>query len=65
MTSKARYEASRVLHSQHLWSQWTLTFLAVGQILLTLVTALDLYDHCISNDLINFMTALFAIIART
>lgn len=62
MTSKARYEASRVLHSQHLWSQWTLTFLAVGQILLTLVTALDLYDHCISNDLINFMTALFAII---
>lgn len=48
ITSKSRYEASRRMNIQHISSQWTLTLLAVGQILLTLVIALDL--HYIKDD---------------
>jgi SMODS and SLOG-associating 2TM effector domain family 5 len=46
ITSKARYRAAQRL-SIHGWcTQWTLAFLAMGQIAIALLIALDLHRHC-------------------
>lgn len=44
VTSKARYEASKRLRLHNWCSQWTLAFLAVGQIFLSLLITLDIVD---------------------
>lgn len=44
VTSKARYEASKRLRAHNWFSQWTLAFLAVGQIFLSLLITLELID---------------------
>jgi len=41
VTSKVRYEAARRLMAHNLFSQWTLAILAVGQITISVVDALD------------------------
>jgi hypothetical protein len=42
ITSKVRYEAARRLMAHNLFSQWTLAVLAVGQIAISVIDALDL-----------------------
>lgn len=42
VTSKVRYEAARRLMTHNLLSQWTLAVLAVGQIAISVIDALDL-----------------------
>jgi hypothetical protein len=42
ITSKARYSAGRRMELHRAFSQWTLAFLAVGQIVISLVVALKL-----------------------
>jgi SMODS and SLOG-associating 2TM effector domain family 5 len=42
ITSKARYTAARRMELHNTFSQWTLAFLAVGQIVIALVVALKL-----------------------
>lgn len=45
ITCKARYHAARRLSSHGWFSQWTLALLAVGQIVISLVTALGLHTN--------------------
>lgn len=61
VTSKARYEASRRL-KLHSWSsQWTLTFLTVGQIILSLLYTFKIYNTDIPDSQINMASLFFAI----
>ncbi|WP_406568768.1 SLATT domain-containing protein [Aeromonas caviae] len=61
VTSKARYEASRRLKLHSWCSQWTLTFLAVGQIILSLLYIFEIYNKKIPDTQINMASLFFAI----
>ncbi len=61
VTSKARYEASRRLKLHSWCSQWTLTFLAVGQIILSLLYTFKIYNTDIPDTQINMASLFFAI----
>ena len=61
LTSKARYHSSSRLHYQNLFSQWTLTLLVVGQIVIALVPALGLRQNFAANYL-TFGSIFFAIL---
>jgi hypothetical protein len=62
MTSKARYEASRRLKSQSWFSQWTLAYMAIGQIVLSILPILKLTNGTVSTELQSAVTVLFAVI---
>jgi hypothetical protein len=61
MTSKARYEASKRLKAQSLFSQWTLAFLTAGQIVLSLLMILKLVDSHISQSYQDMGSLFFSI----
>ncbi|WP_429022087.1 SLATT domain-containing protein [Aeromonas veronii] len=61
ITSKARYEASRRLKLHSWCSQWTLTFIAVGQIVLSLLYSFDLHNKDVPSSLINVAGLFFSI----
>lgn len=61
MTSKARYNAARRLE-RHGWAaQWTLTFLAIGQIVISLISALSLRVN-FAERYIAFASVFFAVL---
>ena len=61
VTSKARYNASRRLNLQHLMSQWTLAFLSVALILISLVSSSDI-AVAYSDSYIDIMQIVFAVL---
>ncbi|ATC83794.1 SLATT domain-containing protein [Pseudoalteromonas agarivorans] len=65
ITSKSRYEASRRLRMHSLCSQWTLAFMAVGQIVLSLIAVFELNAPVISVNLQNSVGLFFAIVVLT
>jgi SMODS and SLOG-associating 2TM effector domain family 5 len=58
ITGHARYHASRRLGLHHIFSQWTLAFLVVGQIVIELITALGLRTN-FSEQYISFGKVFF------
>ncbi|WP_157823226.1 SLATT domain-containing protein [Psychromonas sp. MB-3u-54] len=65
ITSKARYEGSKRL-MQHSWfSQWTLAFLAVGQIVFALLSAFKLVDPSIPESQLDMASLFFAVVVLT
>ncbi|CAH0525525.1 hypothetical protein VHP8226_01051 [Vibrio hippocampi] len=62
MTSKARYEASRRLRSQSWFSQWTLAYMAIGQIILSMLPIFELTTTSISSNAQNAVAVFFAVV---
>jgi len=60
ITSKARYHAARRMAAHGWFSQWTLAALAVGQIVITLVSALGLHSS-FKPQYVNFASAFFGV----
>lgn len=60
-TSKARYNGARRLALHNIFSQWTLAYLAVGQIAISLVPALKLHNN-FSEDYTNFGAIFFCVL---
>ncbi|MBM4850983.1 SLATT domain-containing protein [Vibrio parahaemolyticus] len=65
VTSKARYEASKRLRLHSWCSQWTLAFLAVGQIVLALFATFDLVDDAVTKNQIDMASLFFAVVVLT
>lgn len=61
LTCKARYHAARRLNIHGIFSQWTLAFLAIGQIVITLVPSLGI-KTTLPSQYINFMEIFFGIL---
>lgn len=61
LTSKARYHAGRRLDAHSAFSQWTLAFLAVGQVVISLVVALKLKSN-FSESYVNFGGVFFGVL---
>ncbi|MEZ8618969.1 SLATT domain-containing protein [Vibrio splendidus] len=62
VTSKARYEASRRLRSQSWFSQWTLAYMAIGQIILSMLPIFELTTESIPSNAQNAMAVFFAVV---
>ncbi|EGR1589075.1 SLATT domain-containing protein [Vibrio parahaemolyticus] len=62
VTSKARYEASRRLRSQSWFSQWTLAYMAIGQIVLAMLPIFELTNDTISTNVQNAVAVFFAVV---
>ena len=62
VTSKARYEASRRLRSQSWFSQWTLAYMAIGQIILSMLPIFNLTTTSISSNAQNAVAVFFAVV---
>ncbi|EJK2100760.1 SLATT domain-containing protein [Vibrio cholerae] len=62
VTSKARYEASRRLRSQSWFSQWTLAYMAIGQIILSMLPNFDLTTKSIPPNAQNAVAVFFAVV---
>lgn len=60
-TSKARYNGARRLGLHNIFSQWTLAYLAVGQIAISMVSALKLHNN-FSEDYTNFGAIFFGVL---
>lgn len=60
-TSKARYNGARRLTLHNIFSQWTLAYLAVGQIAISLVPALGLHNN-FSEQYTNFGSIFFGVL---
>lgn len=60
-TSKARYNGARRLGLHNIFSQWTLAYLAVGQIAISMVPALKLHNN-FSEDYTNFGAIFFGVL---
>lgn len=61
LTSKVRYDAARRLMNHNLFSQWTLAVLAVGQIMISVMDALDLPSNY-SDDYLAFGSIFFGVL---
>ncbi len=61
ITCKARYHAARRLSAHGWFSQWTLALLAVGQIVISLVSALELKSG-FRPDYVNFASIFFGVL---
>ena len=57
-TSKARYNGARRLGLHSIFSQWTLAYLAIGQITISMVPALKLHNN-FSEAYTNFGAIFF------
>jgi hypothetical protein len=64
ITCKARYHASSRLKTQNLFSQWTLSLLAVGQIVIGLITAINLQQN-FSVGYTTFGSIFFSVLVLT
>ncbi|MFL7033313.1 SLATT domain-containing protein [Vibrio lentus] len=62
VTSKARYEASRRLRSQSWFSQWTLAYMAIGQIVLSMLPVFDLTTTAIAINVQSAVAVFFAVV---
>jgi hypothetical protein len=60
-TSKARYNGARRLALHNIFSQWTLAYLAIGQIAISMVPALKLHNN-FSEDYTNFGAIFFGVL---
>lgn len=60
-TSKARYNGARRLGLHNIFSQWTLAYLAVGQIAISMVPALKLHNN-FSENYTNFGAIFFGVL---
>lgn len=60
-TSKSRYNGARRLAMHNIFSQWTLAYLAVGQIAISLVPALKLHNN-FSEAYTNFGSIFFGVL---
>lgn len=60
-TSKARYNGARRLGLHNIFSQWTLAYLAIGQIAISMVPALKLHNN-FSEDYTNFGAIFFGVL---
>lgn len=60
-TSKARYNGARRLALHNIFSQWTLAYLAVGQIAISLIPALKLHNN-FSEQYTNFGSIFFGVL---
>ncbi len=61
LTSRARYHAARRLNAHGIFSQWTLAFLAIGQIVISLIPSLGIKTN-FTSEYINFMNVFFAVL---
>jgi len=61
ITSRARYNASRRLESLGWTSQWTLALLAIGQIVISLISVLKL-PMMFSQTYVDFMGLFFGVL---
>jgi hypothetical protein len=64
ITSKARYTAARRMELHSAFSQWTLAFLAVGQLVISLVVALKLHTN-FPPSYVDFGGIFFGILVLT
>lgn len=60
-TSKARYNGARRLGLHNIFSQWTLAYLAIGQIAISMVPALKLHNN-FSENYTNFGAIFFGVL---